>query len=216
MLRSALLLAVVALAMVGCATTSSATTASTDELLDKLPTPQTSAEARAYFAGSLAAMRADQPGRAVQFLEAILRSDHLTERGRADVYWLIVEAHRLDRNEVALADALGGFLVAAEVVPPDEDIRQREVEARATLLAKKVKTRALFGKSPDAAIPIEDVREAPSIVAELGCGKDGAASWVEDKVSTVPADDRRLEERSLICSDGNESLELWFDVTQAR
>src|SRR5437016_722683 len=115
---------------VGCATTTSAELMplASEQMPEHLPAPQTSAEARAYLAGSLAAMRADKPTHALLFLDAILRSDHLTERGRADVYWLSVEANRLARDEPALTEALGGFLVASAIVPSDDDMRAREIE----------------------------------------------------------------------------------------
>ena len=177
----------------------------------RLPAPETGGEAQAYLSGSLSAMHAGKPAHAAMFLDAILRSDHLTDRGRANVYWLASEAHRLAKHDDALLDALGGFLVASAVLPSDDELRVREVEARATLLARKVKDRALFGKSPGAAIPVEDARDPSGIVAELGC--------VEDKVATMPAsqlDERRLEQRRMICSESGDSLVLWFDVTHTR
>ncbi|HEY4223671.1 MAG TPA: hypothetical protein VGO62_20080, partial [Myxococcota bacterium] len=112
-------------------------------------------------------------------------------------------------------DALGGFLVAAEVLPPDDELREREVEARSTLLARKVKNTALFGKSPESAIVVEDARDAPGVVAELGCVEDAVSS------SGSPSG-QRLEQRRVICNAASglgaagDSLVLWFDVTQAR
>ena len=47
-----------------------------------------------------------------------------------------------------------------------------------------------------------------------------AAAWLAQQqdpaLAAVPFDERRLEERRLICSDTGESLVLWFDVTSAR
>jgi hypothetical protein len=150
-------------------------------------------------------MRAGKPADAAVFLDAILRSDHLTERGRANVYWLDAEAHRLAGDDDAHVDALGGFLVAAEVLPPDDDMKKREVDARSALIARKVKARALFGKTPDAAIPVEDARDPSGVVAELGC--------VEGGVSVASSGERRVEERRLVCRD--RPVVLFFDVTHA-
>ncbi len=169
----------------------------------RLPAPETSIEAQAYLTGAIAALRASQPKHASVFIDAILRSDHLTDRGRANVYWLGAEAHRLAGNERGLVDSLGGFLVAAAVLPPDDDMRVREVEARATLVARRLQADPTLGKTPDEAIPVEDARDAPGIVAELGC--------VEDSKLAHDA----LEERRVICRSGA-PLVLWFDLTHTR
>ncbi len=201
---------VAGLALAGCATAGAAAPQGRAgaRLPAHLPAPRTSGEAQAYLAGSLAAMRAGKPEHAALFLDAMLHSDHLTDRGRANVYWFAAEAHRQAGQEDALVDALGGFLVAVEVVPADDEMLRRAVDARAMLLARKLKTHPLLGKSPGAAIPVEDARDPSGLVAELGC--------VEDAVSTVPgAGGRRLEERRVICNDTGESLVLFFDVTHA-
>jgi hypothetical protein len=169
----------------------------------RLPAPDTSIEAQAYLTGAIAALRASQPKHASVFIDAILRSDHLTDRGRANVYWLGAEAHRLAGNERGLVDSLGGFLVAAAVLPHDDDMRVREVEARAALVARRLQADPTLGKSPDEAIPVEDARDAPGIVAELGC--------VEDSKRAHEA----LEERRVICRSGA-PLVLWFDLTHTR
>lgn len=171
----------------------------------RLPAPETSIEAQAYLTGAIAALRASQPKHASVFIDAILRSDHLTDRGRANVYWLGAEAHRLAGDERGLVDSLGGFLVAAAVLPPEEndDMRVREVEARATLVARRLQADPTLGKTPEAAIPVEDARDAPGIVAELGC--------VEDSKEAHDA----LEERRLVCRSGA-PLVLWFDLTHTR
>src|SRR3954468_6130897 len=94
-----LAVAVVAGIAAGCATTARDHTGGAPDAvsglagLDKLPPPDTGGEAQAYLSGSLAAMRAGKPADAAVFLDAILRSDHLSERGRANVYWLAAEAH---------------------------------------------------------------------------------------------------------------------------
>jgi hypothetical protein len=171
---------------------------------DRLPAPQSTQEAQTYLSGALAAMRANQPQHAALFLDAILDSDHLSDRGRANIYWLAADAHRLAGHEAAYIDALGGFLVAADLLPIDSEMRRREVEARAALVARKVKRDPFLGKTPRDAIRVEDARDPAGIAAELGC--------VEDAVSTHGEPDRRLEERRLICR-GRGDVVLWFDVT---
>ena len=103
----------------------------------RLPTPDTAVEAQFYMKGAIAALRAGEPEHSAMFLEAILRSDHLTDRGRANVYWLLAEARRIGARDPELVDALGGFLIAASVVPEDLDIQGRTEEAQAHLLAAR-------------------------------------------------------------------------------
>lgn len=199
---------------IGCANAPRATTETAQALSSigmrakiaepaRLPPPETSIEAQAYLSGAIAALRASQPKHASVFIDAILRSDHLTDRGRANVYWLGAEAHRQAGDERGLVDSLGGFLVAAAVLPHDDDMRAREVEARATLVARRLAQDPTLGKSPSEAIPIEDTREASGIVAELGC--------IEDSKTAHDV----LEERRVICRSGA-PLVLWFDLTNTR
>lgn len=179
----------------------------------RLPAPESTHQAQTYLSGALAALRANQPQHAALFLDAILGSDHLSDRGRANIYWLAADAHHLAEHDGEYIDALGGFLVAADLLPIDEDLRVRQVEARATLLARKVKRDPLLGKSPRAAIRVEDPRDAAGVAVVLGC--------VEQAVSThgirgeEQSEERRLEERRLLCEGDRESVVLWFDVTRA-
>jgi hypothetical protein len=105
--------------------------------IERLPTPETAQEAQFYMKGAIAALRAGAPDHSALFLQAILRSDHLTDRGRANVYWLLAEASRLGEQDKQLVDALGGFLIAASVVPEDADIQLRTEEARMSLSAAR-------------------------------------------------------------------------------
>ena len=183
-----------------------------------IPPPEDTTEAQAYLSGALASMRSGQPRQAAAFLDAILKSDHLSDRGRANVYWLAADAHHLAGNDERYVDCLAGFLVAAEVLPQDGDMRKREVDARAALVARKLKTSPVLGKSPSEAIHVEDARDPSTIVAELVCGRTGR--YVEDIVAKHGAADgdtsRQLEERRLRCSEGGSQLVLWFDVTHTR
>jgi hypothetical protein len=181
------------------------TVAALTEAPARLPPPESTQEAQSYLSGALAALRADQPQHAALFLDAILGSDHLSDRGRANIYWLAADAHRSAGHDEAYVNALGGFLVAADLLPLDEDLRRREVEARAALLARKLKRDPQLGKSPEDAIRVEDAREAAGVAAELGC--------VEDAVATHGESERRLEERRLKCHGREDHVVLWFDVT---
>jgi hypothetical protein len=188
--------------------------------------PASAAEAQAYLGSAVAALRVNRPQRAVVFIDAILRCDHLTERGRANVYWLSAEAHRLAGNEQGFVDALGGFLVSAAVLEPrvsprpvgtsaisDDEMRAREVEARAAILARKVKADPRLGKTRADAIRIEDTRDAPGIVAELACGASGRSRYVQQNVASHG---EAFEERRLVCQSTGEQLVLWFDLTHTR
>lgn len=213
-MRAPIVVVIVALAAsLACASAPTPRTLAAATLApQRLPAPDTTAEAQAYLSGAIAALRANQPQHASTFIDAILRSDHLTERGRANVYWLSAEAHRLAGNDDGLVEALGGFLVSAAVLEPDEDMRLREVEARAAIVARKVEGDPALGKTPTEAIAVEDAREPSGIVAELGCGAQGDSRYVEEKVSSHG---EVLEERRLICTGTGEQLVLWFDLTHS-
>jgi len=188
-----------------------------DDMALVIPPPQDTTEAQAYLSGALASMRNNQPRQAGAFLDAILKSDHLSDRGRANVYWLAADAHHLAGEDARHADCLAGFLVAADLLPGDGDMKKREVEARSTLVARKLKTSPALGKSPSSAIHVEDARDPATIVSELPCGRSGR--YVENAVATHgedASDGRQLEERRLVCSEGGGQLVLWFDVTHTR
>src|SRR5262245_42323712 len=85
--------------------------------LFKLPPPPTPGAAQAMLSASVDALRAGAPDTAAAFLDAIIRSDHLTDRGRTNVYWLLAQASRAAGQEERMIDAFGGFLVASQIVP---------------------------------------------------------------------------------------------------
>lgn len=118
----------------GCATAQSAapptsTVAAADvELPLHLPAPVGAEQASLYLETAIGALRENEPDVAVRLLKALARSDHLTDRGRANVYWLLAEAERQEGNSQGMVDALGGFLVAATVID-DADVTSRVEEA---------------------------------------------------------------------------------------
>lgn len=208
------------LALGACATTSPPTVAvaSVEDAPPRLPPPNTPAEAQLFLSASIAALHAGQGGHAALFIDAIIRSDHLTDRGRANLYWLLADAHRArlategaTHADAALVDALGGFLVAADVLEPDPDLSARQVEARAVLVATRLRVDPGLGKSPASPISVEDAREPAGVVAELRCGPR-AERYYQRRVSNVGG----LESRQLVCSGDGTLRTLWFDVSAAR
>jgi len=177
----------------------------------RLPAPDDADGARRMLEGALVALDDGDGARAASYLAAILRSDQLTDKGRAYVYWLSAEAFRLLDDEVREADALQAFLIAQDVVQPDRDLARRAVQARAWLLAKRVQDDPALGKSPAAAIAVNDAREASAVVANLGCGPQGDGRYVE-VASFAGASDDHLINRRAACDHDGKVLELWFSV----
>jgi hypothetical protein len=225
MTRVSLLAVTAAMLLLGACATSSTRTApaladatAIDAAPEALPPPRSPAEAQMFLSASIAALRAGQGGHAAVFLDAILRSDHLTDRGRANLYWLLADAHRMrlasqgaEHADEALVEALGGFLVAADVVEPDPELSERQVAARSILVASRLRTDPLLGVSPDSPIIVEDAREPASVVSELRCGPR-AEPYYERAVSNVGG----LESRQLVCAGDGTLRTLWFDVSLTR
>ncbi|MBI1948922.1 MAG: hypothetical protein HYS27_24760 [Deltaproteobacteria bacterium] len=186
--------------------------------VEPLPPPRTPAEAQIFLSASIAALRAGEGAHAALFLDAILRSDHLTDRGRANLYWLLVDAHRArlarlgaTHADVALVDALGGFLVAADVLEADADMALQQAEARAVLTATRLRIDPDLGQSPAAPIIVEDASDPAGVIAALRCGPRDEP-YYERQVSSVGG----LESRELVCAGDGTLRTLWFDVSLAR
>ncbi len=219
--RRCLLLALCAIApLTACAVAAPTVVADVEPALaaEPLPSPTTPAEAQIFLSAAVAALRASDYEHAALFLDAILGSDHLTDRGRANLYWLLVDAHRgrltargATHADAALVDALGGFLVAAEVIDPDPDLAERQVEARAILTATRLRVDPGLGQSPEAPIIAEDERDPASVIAALRCGPR-AERYHERVVSNVGG----LESRELVCAGDGTLRTLWFDLSFAR
>lgn len=145
---------------------------------------------------------------ALPLLVALRGTDFLTDRGQANLYWLIAEA-ALGVDEAVRLDALGGFVVASGLLPDEPDQRERRRHARAALLAHQVRHKAL-GRSADDAIVVLSTREADVVVASLGCGTGGDGRYVERRLPGVLRDDELPRARRLLCTENGDELTLWF------
>lgn len=171
--------------------------------------PQSSQEAGAMLA--LAAAYLDQGRRteALPLLVALRGTDFLTERGQANLYWMIATA--AEGIDPALRiDALGGYLVASSITD-DLDQRARRQHAKAQLLANHVKQHRL-GTTENAAIDVQSKGEADIVVASLVCGRDGDGHYVERSVPDVLRTDDAPRPRRLLCTENGDELLLWFRV----
>ncbi len=176
--------------------------------LSSLPRPQNPAEAGLLVGEAMAALQRGERRAAIPRLQALLRSDFLSERGRANLYWLLADAAD-GVDEGLRRDALGGYLVAASVLPADPDVRDRIGRARAQLLAEHVSSAAL-GRSPDRAIDVDDAREVDGVVAALQCGRRGGR--YVDRGGRIAGVDDGLAVRRLLCTETGDELVLWFRV----
>jgi hypothetical protein len=184
-----------------------------DLLPARLPAPDTAADAQMFLQGSVAALRAHEPAHAALFLDAILRSDHLTDRGRANVYWLLGEARRQLGDDARLADAMSGFLVAATLVHEDDDFLDRQARARVTLAATRLRMSPALGTSPTQPIRVDREGDVGELVGTLGCGPQRTMPYVEQGKHRAHDARRTLEARTLTCTDDGTTVTLWFDVT---
>jgi hypothetical protein len=208
----------VALGSVGCA--SAGALRDGDDGLDdfapvaqRLPAPENAVEAQMLLAAAVAALEEDEPRKAARLLDALARSDNLTERGRANVYWLMAEATGQAGDDAALIDALGGFLVAAQVTEGDAIMDDRRAQARAALISAKMRMTPALGTSPALAIPVEDAMVATTVVQRLGCGPRRDMPYVQQRTAETTQAARVLEEHTLTCTDDGRTVTLWFDVT---
>lgn len=177
---------------------------------DVVAKPQTPSEAGLLIAEAVDLLQRHEGAPALRRFEALLRCDFLTERGRANLYWLAAEAAR-DVDDAKRADALAGYLVAASVVPADPEIKDKIGRARAMLLADKVQGGGA-GRSPDRAIVVDNAGEADSLVAQLGCGARGRSPYIERHgLVTTHADDQPAPRR-LLCTENGDELVLWFRI----
>lgn len=209
--------AVVAL-VAGCATAPSAVDRSTleSDLASQLtPTlrpdvarPRTPQEAGAMLALATSYLEQERRAEALPLLVALRGTDFLTDRGQANLYWLIAEA-ALGVDEAVRLDALGGFVIASGLLPDEPDQRERRRHARAALLAHQVRHKAL-GRSADDAIVVLSTREADVVVASLGCGTGGDGHYVERRLPGVLRDDELPRARRLLCTENGDELTLWF------
>jgi hypothetical protein len=152
---------------------------------------------------------------AVNLFGAVLATDFLTDGGRTNLYWMKAESHRQLGDHDGRMESLGAFLIAAELVPEDDEIMLRRLLARSALAAMRVTVDPGFGRTPEMAISVEDVREPASIMASLSCGPAGRGHYVDVAIRSVERAEARLLQRRAECRPGGVVLELWFDVTHA-
>lgn len=178
---------------------------------DIVPKPQSPAEAGALIAEAVELLQRREGKQALPRFEALLRCDFLTERGRANLYWLSAEAAR-GVDDGKRRDALAGYLVAASILPPDSELKDKVGRARAMLLADQVQLRGL-GDSPERAIVVDSAGDADTLVAQLGCGARGQSPYVvRHGLVTASDDDEGLAARRLLCTENGDELVLWFRV----
>ena len=173
------------------------------------PTPRNQAAASALVANLSARLdRGDRRG-ALPLLGALLHSDLLTDQGRASFYWLRANT-AVGIDDSVRQDALAGFMVAASVLPEDEETRRRLRHARASLLAIKIKQQTL-GTSPRQAIVVPSATDADIVVAALDCGRDGDGHYIERRLQ-APLRGDDATPRRLLCTENGDELTLWFRV----
>jgi len=223
-MKRANLLAVIGAVAIGCSTgcstststgttgTAATTTAlrSDDDTVAPVPaTPRNPAGAAVLIADLSARLDEGDRRGAVPLLVALLHSDLLTDQGRANFYWLLADTAAGIDDDVR-QDALGGFIVAASVLPEDLETRRRLRQARGALLAIKIKQQAL-GASPQQAIVVPSTTDADIVVAALDCGKAGDGRYVERRLPGALRGDDPTPRR-LLCTENGDVLTLWFRV----
>jgi hypothetical protein len=139
---------------------------------------------------------------------ALLRTDFLSDPGRANLYWLIAENSR-GHDDSMHVDALGGFLVAGAELSAEPAFVERLAQARAWLIAAKIQA-SLLGHAPDKAIHLDSQEDADRVVAALSCGARGSP-YVEDRRPGAFHGDGP-EPRRLLCTETGESLIIWLRV----
>ncbi len=176
-----------------------------------VPKPQSANEATVLIADAVEMLQRRDAGALPRF-EALLRCDFLSERGRANLYWLSAEAAR-GVDDGKRREALAGYLVAASVLPSDVELRDKVGRARAMLLADQVQSRGL-GDSPERPIVVDSVSDADILVAQLGCGARGQSPYIvrHGLITTAGDDDDGLAARRLLCTENGDELVLWFRV----
>jgi hypothetical protein len=179
--------------------------------------PQSQLEARALLQRAFEASAGDRVGEAVRLISAVLATDFLTDQGRANLYWLVADGHLRAGSIESHFDSLGMFLLAAELLEGeiDADLNTRRLLARSALAARRVAADPDFGRRPEKAIDVEDIREPNRILAALPCGPAGEGRFVDVRTEAHDFEGARFVQRTARCNADLALLELWFDVTHA-
>lgn len=147
---------------------------------------------------------------------SVLASDFLTEKGRANLYWVLAGLCHDQEDRSGEAEALGAFLVASDLLTDREEVQPRRLLARAMLAALRVQNSASLGRSPTTAIVVEDLREPATIIASMTCGDAGESHFLDVAIeSTHRKAGPRLVHRRARCDADGVELDLWFDLTYA-
>lgn len=177
--------------------------------------PESRFEARDMLERAFQAAADGQHEVAAAHYGAVLATDYLTDRGRANLYWMRAESFAALDDDDGRRDALLGFLVASELSPLDAEAEQKRLLARSALTAMRVEEDPAFGRSPEEAITVEDLREPASIMSSLSCGPRRDAQYVDVAIRSVRKEESALVHRRAECERDGAVLELWFDVTHA-
>ena len=183
--------------------------------LPRIYRPQDQRTARHLLERAFSSASEDDPELAAALFHAVLASDFLTDKGRANIYWVTAGIHRRLDDKKGEADALGSFLVASEMLTSDDELETRQLVARSVLAALRVARHPFLGRSPQAAIVVEDTREPASIMASLPCGSEGYGRYIDVAIESIENQGGRLLHRRAECHESGAVLDLWFDLTYA-
>lgn len=177
--------------------------------------PESRLEARGMLERAFEASAEGEHRIAVALYGAVLGTDYLTDKGRANLYWMRAESFTEISDEAGRRDSLLGFLIASDLAPSDDDIKARRLLARSVVTAMRVEEDPRFGRSPEDPISVEDLQEPASIISTLSCGPERDAHYVDVAIRSVHRDESRLVHRRAECAGDGAVLDLWFDVTHA-
>jgi len=197
-----------------------ATAAQNDtSLVPDVDTPRRYTDAELVLERGFGALERGDDASGLGYLRAVLRSDFLTPRGRAQVYWSAAGAARRIGDRSGERSLLEGFLLVRETLSDDErgkdaDLAVQASIARGVLLAHQVEDRGL-GRAPSSALVVEDEDDTRATVAALSCGEGGrdALTFVDEAL--VEREGNILLRRGVVCASGGDRFHLWFDVSSA-
>ena len=185
-------------------------------VLPHVPEPRSERAARLLLSKAATDFQQGRFALAAARFRAVLKTDFLTDEGRAHVYRYAARAHHALGDVAGEQDALGAFVLASELVANPETFERARLDARARLAAVKVRDDERFGRSRDVPIPVDDPREPSSVIGALRCGAQGRSGFEDVSIAAVSHKGARLLRRRASCRAGSETIELWFNVTWAQ